>query len=225
MACMRTPKPLPPELNEREFTRAEAISMDVSPQRLRAQDIERVARSVYRVIGTTTDVEDRARALSAANPQAWVSHETSARIRGLYVPAYLAFSDALHLSVSTHEAAIRQPGIMWHSVILRQGEVTIWNGIEERSEPWNVRSELTTLLLGHPNLRGIVTARDALQLMRVGADSPSETKLRLALMDWGLPEPELQVRVDPEDPWSPPADLGYRRASMVVQGALGHTAA
>ncbi|MBM7847132.1 endonuclease domain-containing protein [Arthrobacter roseus] len=88
---------------------------------------------------------------------------------------------------------------------------------EEWSAPWNVRSELFTLLSGHPNFPGIVTAREALQLMRVGADSPPETKLRLALLEWGLPEPELQVRVDPEDPWSLPADLGYRRERVAIQ--------
>ncbi len=178
------------------------MRLGVSPQRLRARDIERVARSVYRVIGTTTVVEDRARALS----------------------------------VATDHGAARQPGNVGHSVILREGEVAVWNGIrmstpartwldlaakmslpdavclgdqllrvprasfEERSTPWNTRSELATLLSGHPNLPGIVTAKAALQMMRVGADSPPETKLRLALMEWGLPEPELQVRVDPEDP-------------------------
>ncbi len=250
---MRVPKPLPPELVGREFTRAEALSMGVSEQRLRARDIERVARSVYRLIGTEFDVENRARALSSTNPAAWISHETSARLRGLFLPPYLAFTDELHLSVSTSHAAVRQPGVMGHQVILRKGEVEIWNGIrmstpartwldlaskltltdavvlgdqllriprpafEEREAPWNVRSELAALLSGHPNLPGVVRAREALQLMRVGADSPPETKLRLSMMDFGLPEPDRQVRVDPDDRWSPAADLGYPRQRLAIQ--------
>jgi hypothetical protein len=53
--------------------------------------------------------------------------------------------------------------------------------------------------------------------MRVGADSYPETFLRLAMLDAHLPEPELQVRLDPSNPWSPTADLGYRRFRIALQ--------
>ncbi|MDX5317908.1 MAG: hypothetical protein LPK38_00895, partial [Actinomycetes bacterium] len=43
-----------------------------------------------------------------------------------------------------------------------------------------------------------------------------ETHLRLALVGAGLPEPELQVKLDPEDPHSPVADLGYRGARIAI---------
>ena len=39
--------------------------------------------------------------------------------------------------------------------------------------------------------RGVRKARVALELIRVGADSPPETRLRLALVRAGLPEPDL----------------------------------
>ncbi len=45
----------------------------------------------------------------------------------------------------------------------------------------------------HPGYRGLRNARAALQLIRVGADSPPETAMRLALVAAGLPEPELNV--------------------------------
>src|SRR4029079_13922230 len=60
-------------------------------------------------------------------------------------------------------------------------------------------------------------ARLALDEMRVGADSFPETCLRLALREARLPEPELQLRLSPEDPRSPPADMGYRRYRIAVQ--------
>lgn len=43
----------------------------------------------------------------------------------------------------------------------------------------------------HPGMRGVRTARAALELIRVGADSAPETHMRLALIDANLPEPEL----------------------------------
>jgi len=52
--------------------------------------------------------------------------------------------------------------------------------------------------------------------LRIATSGP-ETKLRLALVAAGLPEPQLQVRLDPDDRWSPEADLGYRRLRIALQ--------
>ena len=43
----------------------------------------------------------------------------------------------------------------------------------------------------HPGMRGVKQARAALELIRVGADSAPETRMRLAIVDAGLPEPVL----------------------------------
>lgn len=64
---------------------------------------------------------------------------------------------------------------------------------------------------------GIVQAREALEYVRVGADSPPETCLRLALVRAGVPEPELQVRLNPNDPLSPVGDMGYREQRLILQ--------
>ncbi|XNZ00535.1 hypothetical protein ACL90Y_00495 [Micrococcus luteus] len=74
--------------------------------------------------------------------------------------------------------------------------------------------------------KGKRMAKDALDLVRVGADAPSETLMRLALVDAGLPEPELQCPIDPDDAESPETDLGYSecRLAMQYEGA-GHRTA
>ncbi|MEO6531235.1 MAG: DUF559 domain-containing protein [Specibacter sp.] len=64
---------------------------------------------------------------------------------------------------------------------------------EGRSLPYATLQELATLLERHRGTPGIVKAREALELARVGADSPQETKLRLACGRSGLPEPLLNV--------------------------------
>ena len=90
-------------------------------------------------------------------------------------------------------------------------------GLEGRSEPYAYKDGLRLLIRQHPNLKGVEKARLALDEMRVGSDSFPETFLRLAMLDARLPEPELQVRLDPHDAWSPAADLGYRRFRVAVQ--------
>jgi hypothetical protein len=88
---------------------------------------------------------------------------------------------------------------------------------EGRTEPYATLAGLRVLLGRHPNLQGIVRAREALDLMRVGADSAPESLLRLAITSAGLPEPELQVRLRARDPGSPSADLGYRHRRLAIQ--------
>lgn len=89
--------------------------------------------------------------------------------------------------------------------------------LELRSEPYACKDGLRLLIRQHPNMKGVEKARLALDEMRVGADSFPETFLRLALLDARLPEPELQLRLDTEDPRSPAADMGYRRYGIAMQ--------
>lgn len=85
---------------------------------------------------------------------------------------------------------------------------------EGRSAPYTHAERLQEMLNRHPLLPGRARALEALSLIRVGADSPAETKLRLALLRAGLPEPELQV---PSRPGGPRADLGYPDLRIAIQ--------
>jgi hypothetical protein len=89
--------------------------------------------------------------------------------------------------------------------------------LEFRSIPFAYKEGLRLLIRQHPNMKGVEKARLALDEMRVGSDSFPETFLRLALLDAHLPEPELQLRLDPNNSMSPAADLGYRKHRIAVQ--------
>jgi hypothetical protein len=95
-------------------------------------------------------------------------------------------------------------------------------GLELRTDPWTTPEALRQMLQRHPKMQGIVKARAAVELVRVGADSAPETFLRLALTDAGLPEPELQLKLVPGDTYSPAADMGYRRQRIAIQYDGGH---
>ena len=87
---------------------------------------------------------------------------------------------------------------------------------EGRSKPYATLEHLRAMADRHKNLQGVVRAREALELMRVGADSGPETLMRLAMLDAGLPEPELQLKL-----WdglnAPSADAGYRARRIALQ--------
>lgn len=60
-------------------------------------------------------------------------------------------------------------------------------GLEGREHPWCTRRDLLRAATG----RHAGALREAVSHMRVGSDSPAETTLRLAFVDAGLPEPEI----------------------------------
>lgn len=93
---------------------------------------------------------------------------------------------------------------------------------EQRDTAYATTDSLRAMVDRHKNLQGVVRARDALELMRVGADSAPESLLRLAMLDAGLPEPELQVPLRIGDRLSPSADLGYRERRLAIQYDGGH---
>lgn len=78
--------------------------------------------------------------------------------------------------------------------------------------------DLTEIVRRHPGMRGIRTARAALELIRVGADSAPETLMRLLLVNANLPEPTLNHVV--RDALGRPVlwpDAAYREFKVSLQ--------
>ncbi|WP_369045191.1 endonuclease domain-containing protein [Sinomonas sp. P10A9] len=88
---------------------------------------------------------------------------------------------------------------------------------EGRSESYATIAQLTEMIRLHPKMKGVAKCRAALADMRVGADSIPETLLRLCLLAYGFPEPELQIVLRPSDAFSPSADLGYLALKIAIQ--------
>ena len=97
---------------------------------------------------------------------------------------------------------------------------------EQRIEPYTSIEKLITAVEQAGAFRGKRAAVQALPLIRIGADSAKESAFRLALLRAGLPEPELQILLDPTEPRSRRGDMGYRRWKLVIQydGASHYTA-
>jgi hypothetical protein len=255
---MRKQDFLPQPLAAAPFTFGSAVASGVTLDRLRRKDVVNVGRGLYRPADWDFDLEGAAKALSAASPGAWISHVTAARLRCQLLPPWLADSTELHLSKPRSLPSVRRKGVFGHSVLTREDEIEVIDGIcistrsrtwldlartlplkdlvsmgdelvriprvdfEGRTQPYDTLAGLRILADRHPNLQGIVRAREALDLMRVGADSAPESMLRLAMTDAGLPEPELQVPLRAGDARSPSADLGYRHRRLAIQYDGGH---
>lgn len=258
MVRMHAPSPLPGHLSSVPFTVHEARAASLSSGRLRSSDLATAGRLLYLPAGWEFELRGFARALSAATPGAWISHLTAAALLGLWLPSWFQGCQDLHLSKPKTLPPVRREGVVGHTVLAFDDEVTTWDriristpartwldlarilpledlvamgdqlvrqprqGLEDRTEPWSTLPQLREMLKRHPKLKGIVKARLAIELIRPGADSAPETFLRLALTAAGLPEPELQLRIVADDPYSPAADLGYRLHRVAIQYDGGH---
>ncbi|WP_058726186.1 endonuclease domain-containing protein [Curtobacterium luteum] len=148
----------------------------------------------------------------------YVSHTSALAVWGAPLPAG-AVGGPVHVTTAGTGPVMRRSDVVGHR--RRHGaRVTDHGGIRV-SEPSQAWSESVPLLSVHgsvavadhlvrvggsltidelsaaivPGSHGNAIARAVLDLVRVGADSPMETWLRLAVVDAGFPEPQLQVEV------------------------------
>jgi len=94
---------------------------------------------------------------------------------------------------------------------------------EARDAPFATAADLTEVIRLHRGKRGVAKAAEALGLVRVGADSAPETRLRLALVDAGLPEPSLNEPIvdDWGRSWHSP-DMQYKVFKLAIEYEGGH---
>lgn len=98
--------------------------------------------------------------------------------------------------------------------------------LEGRAEPHATPAQLADMLDRHKGTPGIRKARLALELARIGADSAPETRLRLALERAGLPEAQLNVRMQLRDGVERQPDLAYPKHRVAVEyDGEGHSEA
>jgi len=89
---------------------------------------------------------------------------------------------------------------------------------EGRNMPLCSTWDLQRTIDKHRGKRGLRKAKEALELIRVGSDSPQETLLRLAIVRAGLPEPELNVPIIADDgSRHHEPDLSYRRYRIGIE--------
>ncbi|MBT2504003.1 hypothetical protein [Curtobacterium sp. ISL-83] len=212
---MAPPAPLPDPLGAIPFRVRGAVADGVSRERLRRRDLVTPVHGVRAsACSDVTPVEALAVVL---RPDQWFSHVTAARIWSAPLPARLRDDTTVHVS-SSSEAAMRRNGVIGHRC--RYPDVREHEGkrVSSPARTWFECAGVLTVaelvavgdhMVGRaglasvddlaaavrPGARGAQVARAALERVRVGSESAMESALRLAVVDAGFPEPQLNIDV------------------------------
>jgi len=202
----------------RPFTRARAVAAGISPSALRGPSYRRLFTTVYLHADAPPDpLHGVVAALLVHPPGAFASHASAARVYDVPLPAGLADE---HVSVFDQKDRRRRDGIRNHIVAPTTPVVRI-RGVPV-SSPGQLFVELAEQLslvdlavvgdflvkrtratpeelLAFCVERGGKAAIRAASYVRLGVDSPMETRLRMLIVLAGLPEPAVNFAIFRED--------------------------
>jgi hypothetical protein len=162
-------------------------------------------------------LRSQARAIALLIPDAVISHASGLRLRGLTGLDYRHPSELLHATVPREATRWQRAGVQLHFRDIPGSEITVLDGLRVVSVVQGIRdcapmldrfklvsvvdnalhqklltvAELEALIIGFGQQR----AAKWLRLCRIGAESPSETIVRLILVDDGLEPEHLQYYV------------------------------
>ncbi|MDJ0322402.1 hypothetical protein QMG61_01310 [Cryobacterium sp. PH31-AA6] len=239
--------PLPDEFAGRPFAVSEALADGIGRSRLAGPDLQRPFWGI-RVSGAADDdVEALCRALSLRMPPgAFFTHATAAQLMRLPLPRRLELMPPLHVGVAVPARAMDARGVVGHRLRVTPAELAAWGGLRHtgpartwldlasalslvelvavgdhivhRAHPLATVQQLTDALGRYPSRRGLVRARVALPLLRIGAESPRESALRVIIVLAGLPEPECNVNIfDSDGRFLARGDLVYPEFRLVLE--------
>jgi hypothetical protein len=238
-----TPTPAAPALfsPRTPFSRADARAAGIAEHLLRTPAYQRLFHDTYLCSSVTVTTEVRAAAaISRTGTDAYASHHTAAELWGIPVP----IDGRVHVTAAKLEGRNRRRGVFTHQPLTVRGAVTVRQGVR-LSSPSQVFCELAATGVGLVDLvvagdamvkkglatlaslrrsvdgmsgAGVRVARRALAYVRVGVDSPMESRLRMLLVLAGFPEPQVNVILrDLSGDWSRRFDLCYLALKLIIE--------
>lgn len=245
---MRT---VPPELLTGPFTVARAAELGVSSKVLRGLQFRSPFPGVRVHVGVPDTLAVHCSAAALLLPDdAVLSHDTGTILRGLPRPWGLA-DRPLHVSVPASFSAPAITGIVVHRTVWAADDVGSASGLrvmtasrlwcEAAATGWPLvdvvaladhvlrwegeagRRRLLSALERWGRRRGAARLRQALGLAALRVDSPMETRLRLLLVDAGLPAAEVNLPIrDAFGEVVHTPDLSWPRWRVAVDYDGGH---
>ncbi|UBQ03450.1 hypothetical protein [Curtobacterium sp. TXMA1] len=241
---MPIPDRFPPALRGRPFRVREALRRGVPASRLRSRRLYRPFHGT-RCWTPPASPTERARAVAPRlrHDQAF-SHTTAAQLLGVPLPRRLEADQRVHVTTIGKDQALRVRGTVGHRTRAHLASV-VRSGTTHIVDPattfvmlaafltvdelviagdalvgwlnWCTVDELAAVVDRHRGGRHIRKARAALIEVRPGSRSPGETRLRLALVRRGLPEPTLNHDVVVAERWIACVDLAYPEARVAIE--------
>jgi hypothetical protein len=237
--------PLPPSLQGQAFWIGDGYAAGLREGRMYGADLLRPTRGVRsdRPLETLAEL---ARAVSLVLPSDIAfSHATAAQLMGLPLPRRHE-DRTLHIMRDSGVARVRRPECRPHRGLeSRRMETARGLPVVSACDTWCDLGEvlgldelivlgdqvarrsrsvepLAAALARRVRPRGALRLREALTWIRVGSDSPMETRVRLMFVRAGLPEPELNATItDEHGGFLARGDFVWRRQRVIgeYQGA------
>ena len=231
---------LPTPLCSGPFHVADAARAGIGPGRLRSDDLESPFPGV-RVPAALEGIDPIAAYAPRLRAFQYFSHWTAAQIHGLPVPGY---SGSIHVTSRAPNKPPRVRGVVGH--VSRTGRHTTVRGVSvaepvdvwvslspelsvrqlivlgdalvRRKHPLASMEELAAAVMAHKGKRGAKKLAAAFERVRPRTDSVKETYLRLDIVDFGLPEPEVNIEIrDASGRLIAIGDLGYRQWKVLAE--------
>ena len=238
-------QPLIPVLRGRAVAATEALALGVTPSRLRASDVAHPHHGVAAFGALDATLADRCRLLlPVLGGQVWFAGRTAAELWGMSLPRR-AGGLSLEVAVLDPRTPPRRPGVRGSRV--SDVRWTMLDGVPvlDPSDVWcslgpmlsledlvaagdsllsaRHRTGLVTLdelreaSVRHRGKRGMRRVREAITLLRPGAESRPESLLRLLLVRSELPEPVIDHAVLTRSGLVLHPDLAYPQARVAIE--------
>ena len=213
---------------------------------LRSRRWSRIRKGVYIATPDLLAADDRGRhlvdclaVLLSLGPGPVLSHASAARLHGLILPR----RQSPEVRVTAEDQWRRGRGYRVAQATLSPDEIGPWLAFGATTVPrtlvdcareWSMadgvvamdaalrerkatRAELLRAVLGGAHRVGIAQAARALRLADGRAESPLETRGRLAILGSGLPRPELQVEIHDATGFIGRVDAWYEEAAVAIE--------
>lgn len=104
-------------------------------------------------------------------------------------------------------------GILGRDALVAAGDALL-----ARTAPLSSLPAIQEVVDRRPKVKGIRLAREALPLLRHGVDSPQESRLRMKILDAGLPEPAVTQPIhDQHGRYISTPDLQYKQCRIALE--------
>lgn len=196
----------------------DAVDAGINAERLRRRDLAIPVHGVRDRAGRSGFSEFVAAVALVMAPDQFFSHTTAARLWGAPLPRTVQDGGEVHVSTIGDGVRMRRPGVVSHRIGASMPVELHGRSIANPADTWFQcagllgvgalvavgdhvvgRNQLATIddlrAAVAPGARHVVRARTALELVRVGSESAMETWWRLAVVEAGFDEPELNVDV------------------------------
>lgn len=196
----------------------DAVDAGINAERLRRRDLAIPVHGVRDRAGRRGFSEFVAAVALVMAPDQFFSHTTAARLWGAPLPRIVQDGGEVHVSTIGDGVRMRRPGVVSHRIAASMPVELDGRSIANPADTWFQcagllgvgalvavgdhivgRNQLATIddlrAAVAPGARHVVRARTALELVRTGSESAMETWWRLAVVEAGFDEPELNLDV------------------------------